>query len=362
MPAPLLAVRGYPTRHSDQVRLVRSRPAVAWLALFAAFALLLPLFASDFVTTVAVAVLMTFVGAVALNLLMGTAGVVSLGAAAFLAIGGFIASALAIDAHLTFVVVVIGAGLGTALVGALVGLFTLRLVGLYIVMATFALHYVVLYALGEYQSYRVGANEFIMPIPRIGPWQIYTQQSWYYVDLGVALLTCLVAANILRSSVGRSWSAMRDKSLAAEALGINAARARIVAFTVTSGMFGVAGALGAYYLSTVSVDNYSLDTAIQYVAIIIIGGLGSVLGSMLGTVFVVILPYIVTEAITYWLASVPGISALGQDTYEVQAGLYGVAIIAFMLFQPDGLASIWTHRLRGTVKAWPLRRQWTGDE
>ena len=360
--AAIPALRGYSTRHAEQIRLVRSRPALAWLALVSAFLVLFPLFANSYVTTIAVGVLMTFVGAIALNLLMGTAGLVSLGAAAFLAVGGFAAAVLAIDAHLPFIVVVLGAGVTASIVGAVIGLFTLRLRGLYIVMATFALHFVVLYALGKYQSARVGASGFVMPIPTVGPWTINSEQSWYYVDLVVAALTLLVAANILRSSVGRSWSAMREKSLAAEALGINAARARIVAFAATSAMFGVAGAIGAYYLSSVSIDNYSLDTAIQYVAIVIIGGLGSLLGSLLGTLFVVILPYLVNEAFSNWLANVPGISSLGQHTYNVQIALYGVAIVLFMLLQPNGLASIWTHRMQPALRAWPLRKPWIGDE
>jgi branched-chain amino acid transport system permease protein len=350
--------RPYPVSYSSETSLMRSGTSRAWALLLVIVAIVLPHLASQFYTTIAVTVFLTAVGAIALNLLMGNAGLVSLGAAAFLAVGGFTGASLATDTSLPFLVVLLASGAAAGIVGLIVGAFTLRLRGLYIVMATFALHFIVLFATNKYQIARSGVGGFLLPVPKIGPWTINSLTSWYYLTLIFAALATIVALNIQRTSVGRAWLAMRDRELAAQALGINVRRARVVAFGWTSFLFGIAGALGAYYIGNVTTDSYGIDLAIQYVAIIIIGGLGSALGSWLGSIFVVLLPYVVNHAINVWLAGLPFVDRLGQHTFEVQAGLYGVAIVAFMLLEPGGLATLWRNRLLGSVTTFPLRRRW----
>lgn len=348
----------YPVKYSSEMALLRSDSARIVAVLLVGIIIAFPHLASQFYTTIAITVFMTAIGAIALNLLMGNAGLVSLGAAAFLAVGGFTAATLATDTHLPFLLIVIAGGAGAGIVGLVVGAFTLRLRGLYIVMATFALHFIVLFATNKYQVAKSGVGGFLLPLPKVGPWTISSLSSWYYLTFVFAALATLVALNIQRTSVGRAWAAMRDREIAAQALGINVRRARVVAFGWTSFLFGIAGAIGAYYIGNVTTDSYGIDLAIQYVAIIIIGGLGSALGSWLGSIFVVILPYIVNHVINVWLAGLPFVDRLGQHTFEVQAGLYGVAIVAFMLLEPGGLATMWRTRVLALGTTFPLRRRW----
>jgi branched-chain amino acid transport system permease protein len=287
---------------------------------------------------------------------MGVAGVLSLGAAAFLAVGSFTAAFLAVDMKWPFVFVVIGAGLAASAVGAVVAVFTARLHGLYIVMATFALHFVVLFAIGQYQNAKVGSTGWIMPRVEIGPWSSKSDSFWYYVALIAACLTVVIAMNIMRSGVGRSWIAMRDREIVAEAIGINLFRTKVAAFVGTSFLFGVAGALSSYFIGYVGGDAFTIALAIQYVAIIIIGGMGRLSGSVVGSMFVVLLPYFVR----WFINGGFGVSfeaALGQQTFEVQAALYGIAIMAFMLLEPGGLAALWERRIKRYFSLWPFRRR-----
>lgn len=351
-----MATKPYSTTYARDISFWRSPTKRTWATALIALVLAGPLFLSELNLALAATLFITVMGAVAINMLMGVAGILSLGAAAFLAVGAFVATSLALDLHLPFGLVVLGAGLGTALVGALVALFTARLHGLYVVMATFALHFVVLFAATQYQTARVGSAGFLMPSVAIGPWTSRSDTFWYYLTLGFAALALVAAGNVLRTGVGRSWIALRDREIVAEAMGINLFRTKVVAFTATSFLFGMAGALNAYFIGYIGSDSYNISIAIQYVAMIIVGGTGRQLGSVIGAMFVVLLPYVVR----WFVRGGIGISfegALGDQVFEVQAAIYGIAIIAFMLIEPGGIAALWTSRIKRYFTMWPFRRR-----
>lgn len=346
----------YATSYAGDLSFWRSRSKRTWAIVLIGLVLAGPYLLSELHVVLASTLFITLIGAVAMNMLMGVAGILSLGAAAFLVTGAFVATTLAFDLHLPFGLVVLGAGLAAALVGAVVALFTARLHGLYVVMVTFALHFVALFVAGQYQTAMVGSAGFLMPNVEFGPWSSSSDSFWYYLTFALAALAVVASANLLRTNVGRSWVAMRDRELVAEAMGINLFRTKIVAFAATSFLFGIAGAVNAYFVGYIGSESYDIHIAIQYVAIIIVGGTGRLLGSVIGAMFVVLLPYVVR----WFVRGGMGISfedVLGDQVFEVQAAVYGVAIVLFMLVEPGGIAALWTNRLKRYFVLWPFRRR-----
>ncbi|MPY91703.1 MAG: branched-chain amino acid ABC transporter permease [Acidimicrobiia bacterium] len=291
----------------------------------------------------------------ALNLLTGVAGLVSLGNAAFLAIGAFTAAALGSVNDLPFLPVVLISAVVAAAAGAIVGIPALRLRGLYLVVATMALHFIVIYAARRFQVPRVGAAGFRMPRPELFGQQM-DQRKWYVVLTVIAVLSTVAFVNLKRSRFGRAWNMIRERDIAAEILGVNVPRYKILAFTLSSAMIGFQGAIFAYYLRTVEMETFNLNLAIDYVAIIIIGGLGSVHGAIFGAILVYGVPFYVSQL----SGSLPRDSwlneLLGADIFNVNRIIYGLAIIGFLLFEPAGLAAIWA-RVRTWFSLWPFTRE-----
>lgn len=329
---------------------VRRLGLVAILALLVAY----PLGVSEFWVDLANLTAIAAMGAIALNLLLGVAGQLSLGSAAFMGIGGFTAAILAVqEAELPFLLVlVLGAAAGAvAAVG--LGLIALRIRGLYLVLATIALHYIVTFGMQEYQDSTAGPAGYIMPIPAIGGWEVDSLQRWYVVLAVAAGLVTLLAVNLQRSRSGRAWLAIRDRDIAAAILGVDVTRMKLLAFVVTSMIIGVQGALYAYYVGVVSHEAYTLDLTIQYVAMIIIGGLGSVLGSLLGAVFVTAVPFLVRELVPLLPTWVPFHDLIADNTFAVQSMIFGLSIIVFMRVAPKGLVQLW-RRLARFRRSWPF--------
>ena len=192
-----------------------------------------------------------------------------------------------------------------AALGLVFGLPSLRLRGLYLAVSTLALHFVVVYAGGEYETRRGFSTGILVDPPMVFGYEIYAPKAWYFTLLALAGVALWVCINLLRSRSGRAWRAIHSNETVAEALGIGIAKYKLLAFVVSSAMTAVAGALFAYYRGFVSIEAFSLYLTIQYVAMIIIGGMGSLLGAILGAVFVTLFPYVIEGL----MAMLPGASA-----------------------------------------------------
>lgn len=324
--------------------------AVVGLLAFAA----LPFALSSSWLGIANQALIALIGALALNLLMGTTGQISLGHAGFIGAGAFTAAALATQLNVPFVVTLVAATVVGALLGVLVGLPALRLKGLYLAVSTLAAHFVIVVAIGQYQAGISYGSGFTLSPPEIFGWTISGERRWYGFLLPVALLVLLVHVNWLRSGFGRAWMAIHHRDVSAKALGINVAAYKLLAFATSTAVTAFAGALWAHYTGFVSVEAFDIHLLIQYLAIVIIGGLGSILGSVLGTAFVMIVPQLITRA----TEALPFLQFLSGAVFELQAGLFGVLMLLFILFEPAGLAGIW-HRLQDWFRLWPFRfRAW----
>jgi branched-chain amino acid transport system permease protein len=321
--------------------------AVAALALALA---LLPRFASHFVLDLLSQTALAAIGALALNVLTGLAGQISLGHAGFLAAGAFTTAMLVERGISSPLVTLPAAALAGAMLGLVVGVPSLRLRGLYLALGTLAMHHVVLYAAGEMQARAGGNTGFTIPPPSVGGFALRGTVGWYYALLLAAAGVLAMVVNLQRSRAGRAWMAIRDREIAAESVGIDVARYKVLAFVWSSALTSVAGALFAYQRAFVSVEAFGFFLAVEYIAMVIIGGLGSALGAVLGAAFVTLLPYGIDAGVA--ALRVPG----GAEYYlfPLKFGAFGLLMAAFLVFEPQGLVGIW-RRARDWVVLWPLR-------
>lgn len=328
-----------------------------WMMLAGTVLLLLavPSFVGSYGLYVVQLTFIAIMGALALNLLTGYAGQISLGHAAFLAVGGFSSYYFA-NLGVPFIPVVVLSMVVGAVLGVIVGAPALRLRGLYLVLATVGFHYIVVFLANEYQTsggdVLMNLTGMLLPTPDLWFVQLSNHTSWYYFLLAVLLATTCFCVNLVRSRVGRAWIAIRERDITAAALGINVARYKLVAFVVSSALTCMTGSLLVYLVGSVSAENYTLTTAITYLSMVVIGGAGSIAGAYMGAIFVTVLPYGIT-----WMFENAGVSAAGQMTYLVpsQIIVFGLVMILFLIFEPRGLVGIW-NRVRAYFELWPLRQ------
>jgi len=320
-----------------------------WLLIGISILLLLPVIVTTFWLHILNMALIAVIGAIGLNLLTGNARLVSLGQAAFLGAGGFAAGLMTVNYEPPFLIVLLLATIIGAVLGFIVGIPSLRLRVLYVAVTTLALHFTVSLSLNLIQAYVLDSSGMVLPIPTIFGFELSSPLRWYYTLLVISSGIVIAALNLLRSFMGRRWVSVADHDLAAESLGISVSRAKISVFMVTSAMVSFAGALQGYYIGTVTFEYYNLELAITYLAMIIVGGIGRVLGSVCGAVFITILPYSIEK-----LMHILGIGAEGSALSGFHEVLYGVLIIGFLLFEPRGLAEIW-RRIKTTALDWPFR-------
>jgi len=340
------------TGYAQEIALTQTRLERISLIIFVLLLAAFPFLATAFYLDLACQVFLASIGAFALMLLTGYAGQVSLGHAGLLSAGAFTAGILFREFNAPFWVTLPAAALSGALLGVIFGLPSLRLRGLYLAVSTLALHFVVVYLGGEYETKRGFSTGITVDPPRVAGYTISNPRVWYFVLLVFAAAALLICLNLLRSRTGRAWRAIRMHETVAEALGIGVAAHKLLAFVISSSMAAVAGALFAYYRGFVSVEAFSLFLSIQYVAMIIVGGMGSLLGAVLGAVFVTLFPYAIEAA----LMQLPNAQAYAGVLFAVNYAAFGVVMILFLLFEPLGLVGIW-HRLQTYFLLWPFRHR-----
>ena len=333
-----------PTRHQ---RLA----ALGLLALLLA----LPLFASPFLIDLAAQVCLAVIGALALMLLTGYAGQVSLGHAGLLAAGAFTVGILFKEMSAPFFVTLPAAAAVGAVLGVVFGLPSLRVRGLYLAVSTLALNFLVAYLGGEYETRRGFSTGILVDPPVLAGKALTDPRAWYLVLLAAAVASLLLCANLARARSGRAWAAIRANETVAQTLGIGVASYKLLAFVTSSALTAVAGALFAYYRGFVSVEAFSLFLSIQYIAMIIIGGMGSLAGAILGALFVTLFPYAIEAA----LNALIGRTAYAGLQFAVNAAAFGAVMILFLLLEPQGLIGLW-RRLQSYFLLWPFRHRPVG--
>ncbi|MGC1688655.1 MAG: branched-chain amino acid ABC transporter permease [Pseudolabrys sp.] len=322
------------TSYGADLALLQTRTERVSLAFFAAILAAFPFLASPFALDLACQVFLASIGALSLMLLTGYAGQISLGHAGLLAAGAFTTGILAREIAAPFWITLPASAVTGIVLGFVFGLPSLRLRGLYLAVSTLALHFVVIYLGGEYETKRGFSTGIVIEPPSLAGIKL-GGRGWYFVLLLAAVAALLICINLLRSRSGRAWRAIHVRETVAEALGIGIARYKLLAFVISSSMTSVAGCL---------------FVAIQYVAMIIIGGMGSLLGALLGAMFVTVFPYLI-EAL---LRLLPNAQKLAGDIFAVNYAAFGVVMILFLVFEPLGLVGIW-RRLQSYFLLWPFR-------
>jgi branched-chain amino acid transport system permease protein len=340
------------TRYEQDLALLGTRLERTSLAVLIVALIAFPLIASPFQLDLACQVFLACIGALSLMLLTGYAGQISLGHAGLIAAGAFTVGILFQETKAPFWITLPAAALVGALLGIIFGLPSLRLRGLYLAVSTLALHFVVVYIGGEYEARRGFSTGIVIDPPKLGPVFISDGRVWYFILLAAAAVTMFICLNLLRARTGRAWRAIRSHETVAEALGIGIAGYKLLAFVISSTITAVAGALFAYYRGFVSVEAFSLFLTIQYLAMVIIGGMGSLLGALLGAAFVTLFPYLIEAG----LLALPGAQGYASLLFAVNYAAFGFVMILFLIFEPLGLVGIW-HRIQSYFLLWPFRHR-----
>ncbi|AEV25513.1 MULTISPECIES: branched-chain amino acid ABC transporter permease [Azospira] len=317
-------------------------------------ALVVPMVASEYwIKAILIPFLIFSLAALGLNILTGYAGQLSLGSAAFMAVGAFAAyNFMGRIEGMPVLLAFVGGGLSAAAVGILFGLPSLRIKGFYLAVATLAAQFFIVWALTKFGWFSMDSSSGVITAQEIQilGYRFDTPISLYLLVLTIVAVMALAAKNMVRSSVGRAWMAVRDMDVAAEVIGIRIMHTKLLAFAISSFYCGVAGALYAYaYLGTVEPEGFNLDLSFKILFMIIIGGVGSIMGSFLGAAFIVLLPIFLDVLIQDFLTGLlpPSISS------NLQLMVFGGLIIFFLIVEPHGLARLWQIG-KEKLRLWPF--------
>jgi len=338
--------------YGELVTLVDSPPVWLWSALLVASLIVVPFVLNSYVLSFLMIILITVVGALGLNILTGYTGLISLGHVGFLVTGAYAYAILVSKYQMHPLVGFLGAGVVPALASLIVGAPSLRLKGLYLAITTLAFSFIINTVILEARWLTNGARGISVQRPEIFGVSFDSDPAFTYLCLGFAILTLFATLNIRRSRVGRAFVAIRDNDTAARVMGINLHTYKLFAFVSSAFITGIAGALYGIYLSFVSVEGFPFLLSIEALAILIVGGLGSALGAVLGTILIVLLPEATRMVFGLFSAQMDALFSTGAQ--ELKSMLYGLVIILFLRFQPRGLVGAW-HDIRRLWVNWPLR-------
>lgn len=292
------------------------------------------------------------IAAVGLNILIGFTGQISLGHGAFFGVGAYTAAILATKANFPFLPAVLCAGLVTAGAGTIFGLPSARLKHLYLLIATLAGQFIIEYVFVEWESLTGGAEGIIVLEAKLFGLNLRNDRTFYFVTFFCFVVMTWIAVNLMRTRYGRAFIAIRDNDRAAEGMGIPIFRYKLLSFAISSFYAGIAGALFAYYLMSVTPEPFNLWLSIVFIAMIIIGGLGSISGSVFGTVFIVALGEILSHA-TDFLMNVGASTGVAITIAPLREFVFGLTIVLFLIYEPKGIAEVW-RIARSSFRLWPF--------
>ncbi|MEW6375181.1 MAG: branched-chain amino acid ABC transporter permease [Thermodesulfobacteriota bacterium] len=292
------------------------------------------------------------IAAIGLNILIGYTGQISLGHGAFFGVGAYAAAILATAVGFPFWLSVICAGLITALVGMVFGIPSVRLKHLYLVIATLAGQFILQYLFVQWDSLTKGPMGIILPRATFFGLDVKGDRAFFYVIFVCFVVLTWIAVNLIRTRFGRAFIAIRDNDRAAEGMGIPIFRYKLLSFAISSFYAGFAGGLAAYYIGGITPEPYTLMLSIEFIAMIIIGGLGSIPGSVLGAIFITGLNEILTHATGFFM-NIPALTKIAITIAPLREFIFGLAIVLFIIFEPRGLAEVW-RIIKSSFKLWPF--------
>ncbi|MBW1923761.1 MAG: branched-chain amino acid ABC transporter permease [Deltaproteobacteria bacterium] len=296
-------------------------------------------------------ILVNLISAIGLQLLVGFTGLLSLGHAAFMGVGAYTSALLITEVGCPFSLSILAGGAAAALCGLIVGIPSLRIKGFYLMVATLAFQFVIEYTIIHWEGLTRGIRGIELPTPHLFGIPLEKNQAYFIFVFLLAVFFMWGAKNLTRSKIGRAFIAVRDNDISAEIIGIPIFRYKLMAFAVSAFYAGVGGAVFAGLLRTAIPEDYVFLNSIIFLAMVLVGGLGRLVGTVFGVIFVTLVPVLLDLLVSY-------IAHAFDPNFTVYMGpmkelVFGGLIILFIIFEPEGLVGIWI-RLRDYFKIWPL--------
>ena len=336
------------THYNQDIQLFKHQGQLFWYGALGILLLLSPLVLSDFYLGELSLVFIYAIAGIGLMLLTGYTGLVSLGHAAFLAIGAYTHAYLLAQGW-PFLASVVCATLLASLVGAIIGIPALRMTGIYLAVATLAFAIIVEQVLSHWVSVTGGFRGMAVEAPSIGSISLEDSVTFYLLCLFVLTGCLFLALNLLRTSTGRAMTAIRDSEISAQSMGIHIAYTKTLAFGISAGFTGLAGSLLAHKIGYLAPDSFTLMTSIQLLLMVVIGGLGSLHGVIYGALFIGLLPQglaLLRDTLPPWLAQIPGL----------EPGIFGLILVLVLIYEPKGIYGRWL-KIRSYFEEFPLYRK-----
>jgi branched-chain amino acid transport system permease protein len=362
----------FKTSYAQDLGLFRDGVQRNWYLALGLALLVLPALVPAYLVDISLVFIYGLCG-VSLMVLAGYTGLVSLGHAAFLGIGAYAHVYFVQDLGLPWVISVALAATVTAAAGVLVGLPALRMTGVYLTIATLAFALIIQEILTRWEHVTHGLKGRPVDKPVIFGVPMGHDAAFYFLCLAALIGGLYLTANLLRAPTGRAWVAIRDSEIAAQSMGVNLARYKTLAFAYSAGLMGVAGALFAHKVGFLAPDIFSVLLSIQFLLMVVVGGLGSLHGALFGATFVALLPVLISEArdrVPVWAGQVVGFvgkdaanaTFLGLDRFVKQPGLepglFGLILVLFILFEPLGVYGRW-RKVQVYFSTFPLYKRAT---
>ena len=313
---------------------------------------LVPVISGNYALYILNHIAIAIIAAVGLNLLIGYTGLISLGHGAFFGVGAYTAAILVSRLDLPFSLAVVSAGIVTALVGMVFGLPSARMKHLYLTVATLAGQFIVQYLFVHWDKLTGGAEGIVLPKVTLFGMDIRNDLTFFFIVFSCCVVMTWLAVNIVRTRFGRAFVAIRDNDRAAEGMGIPVFRYKLLSFAISSFYAGFAGGLWALYAGSITPEPFTLSLSIEYIAMVIIGGLGSIAGSVFGAIFITVLNEGLSS-ITTFAMNVEGFKQWALTIAPLREFVFGGAIVAFIILEPRGLAEIW-RIVRSSFRLWPF--------
>jgi branched-chain amino acid transport system permease protein len=343
-------VRNY--TYSEDIAIVRTRTQWVLFIVFIILLFTLPLFLNNYWLSIANLIGITIIAATGLNILVGYCGQLSIGHAGFIAVGAYTSAILSSKLGLPFPAAIICSGIMAGAIGLIFGMPSVRVKGFYLAITSIAAQYIILWVINHWTGLTGGFSGIRVPYASIGGFIFNTEGRQFYLIIGIAAICIFLAKNITRTRVGRAFIAIRDNDLAAEVMGVNLFYYKLLAFFIGCFMAGIAGSLLAHWTGSISTEYFSFTDSILYVGMIIIGGLGTVLGPILGVLVIRLMMDVGVTQLTPILQSTFQSLPSGFTT-GIAPTLFGLVIILFLIFEPRGLAHRW-NLIKASYRLWPF--------
>lgn len=337
--------------YGQDMAIIRTRRQWGLLLVFFLILLTYPLIATDRQLTIITMIGIAIISVHGLNILTGYCGQISMGHVGFMAVGAYVSAILTAKLGWSFWAALPCAAMGAGVVGLIFGLPSLKIRGFYLIMATIAAHFIIIWLILQLRDLTGGADGMPVPKPRLGNFVFDSKASYYYLVMATAFLSTVLAVNIVRTRAGRAFVAIRDNDLAAEVMGVNLFSYKLQAFFIGCVYAGVAGVLMVHYYGFASVDQFPFIDSVWYLGMLIVGGMGSIPGAILGALALKLLDELVTM-----VGPILSAAIAAQAAASLALISRGLVIMLFLIFEPRGLDHRW-EMVKAYFRLWPFSRQ-----